>query len=292
VGPILPGAEGALLDVLVLLLLAAAAGAFGALVGLGGGLFVVPILVVVFDVDIHLAVAASLVAVIGTSLGSASTYVEEGLTDIRVGMFLETATAVGGLLGAVVAVTILAAQSQVLILAFVPVVLFAGFLMPRSRDGDIDPDPPPDRWADRLRLHGSYYNARLGRTIPYRVTRTRDGLLLTGISGFGSGLLGIGGGLFNVPAMHGFMNLPIRVAATTSSFMIGVTAAAGAVVYLFAGDLALPLIGPTVLGVTLGSYLGTRAQPRFRAITLRRMFLAILPVAAGLMLLRGIGVLG
>jgi uncharacterized membrane protein YfcA len=292
VGPILPGAEGALLDVLILLVLAAAAGAFGALVGLGGGLFIVPILVVVFEVDIHLAVAASLVSVVGTSLGSASTHVEAGLTDVRVGMFLETATAVGGLLGAIVAVTILAAQDEVLILAFVPVVLGAGFLMPGPRSEDVQAAPPPDRWADRLKLHGSYYNVRQGRPIEYRVTRTRDGLVLTGISGFGSGLLGIGGGLFNVPAMHGFMNLPIRVAATTSSFMIGVTAVAGAVVYLFAGDMSLPLLGPVVLGTTLGSFLGTRAQPRFRAVTLRTMFLAILPVAAGLMLLRGLGVLG
>jgi uncharacterized protein len=292
VGPILPGAEGALFDVLVLILLSAAAGSFGALVGLGGGLFVVPILVVLFDIDIHLAVAASLVSVIGTSLGSASTYVEEGLTDVRVGMFLETATAVGGLLGAVVAVTILAAQSEVLILAFVPVVLAAAFLMPRPNAEDVHPDPPRDAWADRLKLHGSYYNVRQSRQIEYRVTGTRAGLLLTGISGFGSGLLGIGGGLFNVPAMHGFMNIPIRVAATTSSFMIGVTAAAGVVVYYFAGDVSLPILGPVVLGVTVGSYIGTRAQPRFRAVTLRTMFLAIIPVAAGLMLLRGLGVLG
>jgi hypothetical protein len=281
-----------LADVLLLLFLSAMAGAFGSLVGLGGGLFIVPILVVLFDVDIHLAVAASLVAVLGTSLGSASTSVEEGLTDVRIGMFLETATAVGGLLGAVIAVTILAQQGQVLILAFVPVVLVAALLMPRLHREDVRPDPPPDAWADRLKLHGSYYNVRQDREIEYKVTGTKAGLLLTGISGVGSGLLGIGGGLFNVPAMHAFMNVPIRVAATTSSFMIGVTAVAGAVVYLFAGDLSLPLVAPVVLGATVGSHLGVLAQPKFRAVTLRTIFLAVLPIAAGLMLLRGLGVLG
>jgi len=283
------GFEEALLAVLLLLALSALAGGFGALVGLGGGIFVVPILVVVFDVDIHLAVAASLVGVIGASLGSAATHVEEGLTDLRIGMFLETATAAGGLLGAIVAVTLLAGASQVLVLAFVPVVLAAAFLMPRPNAADVRPDPAPDPLADRLRLHGAYFNQRQRREIPYRVTGTSVGLALTGLSGFGSGLLGIGGGLFNVPAMHGFMNVPIRVAATTSSLMIGVTAAAGAFVYLFAGDLSLTLVAPIVLGLTLGSYVGTALQPRFRAVTLSRMFLGVLPIAAGLMLLRGLG---
>jgi uncharacterized membrane protein YfcA len=292
VEPILTGFGGALLDVLVLLVLCAAAGAFGALVGLGGGLFVVPILAGLFAVDIHLAVAASLVSVIGTSLGSASTYVEEGLTNIRIGIFLETATALGGLLGALFAVTLLAQHGQLLVLAFVPVVLAAAFLMPRMDRLDVEPDPPRDPLADRLRLHGSYYNLRLEQTVEYTVTGTRRGLLLTGISGFGSGLLGIGGGLFNVPAMHAFMNVPIRVASTTSSFMIGVTATAGAIVYFFAGDLSLTLVGPVAIGVGVGSYLGTLAQPRFRAATLRLLFLGVLPLAAGLMLLRGVGVLG
>lgn len=289
--PIVPGFGSALAAVLLLIALAALAGAYGSLVGLGGGIFVVPILVVVFNVDIHLAVATSLVGVIGGSLGSAATYVEEGLTDVRVGMFLETATALGGLVGAVLAVTLFAAQSQLLVLAFVPVVLAAGFLMPRPGKSDVRPDPPKDRLADRLKLHGSYFNQRQQKVIDYRVTRSGEGLVLTGLSGVGSGLLGIGGGLFNVPAMHGIMNVPIRVAATTSSFMIGVTAAAGAFVYLFAGDLSFPIVGPTVLGVSIGSYLGTAIQPRFRAPTLRAMFLGVLPLAAGLMLLRGLGYL-
>lgn len=291
-GPLVAGLGGTVLDLIVLLLLSALAGGFGALVGLGGGIFVVPILVVLFDVDIHLAVAASLVGVVGTSLGSASTYVEEGLTDLRVGMFLETATALGGLLGAIIAVTVLAAQSQLLVLAFVPVVLLAAVLMVRNRQADVRPDPPRDRWADRLRLHGSYFNPRTQRQVEYRVTGTGTGLLLTGISGVGAGLLGIGGGLFNVPAMHAFMNLPMRVASTTSSFMIGVTAVAGALVYLVAGDLSLTLAAPVAVGVAVGSYFGTLAQPRIRAAGLRKMFVAVLPVAAGLMLLRGLGVLG
>ncbi len=288
----LPGIGGSAVDILVLLLLSALAGAFGALLGLGGGLFVVPILVVLFGVDIHLAVAASLVGAVGTSVGSAATYVEEGLTDLKLGMFLESATAVGALVGAVFAVTVLAGDGQLLILAFVPVVLLALVVMPRDRGLGIRSDPPPDRWAERLGLEGSYYSLQEQRVVPYRVTGTKTGLVLTGISGVASGLLGIGGGLFNVPAMHAFMNVPIRVATTTSSLMIGVTAAAGALVYLFAGDLSLPIVAPTLLGVLAGSYAGTRLQPRFTGRTLRMLFTAVLPVAAGLMLLRGLGVIG
>lgn len=289
---ILSGVGGAAFDVLLLLGLAALAGGFGALVGLGGGLFLVPILVVLFGVDIHVAVAASLVCAVGTSVGSAATYVEEGLTNLKLGMFLETATAVGGLLGAAIAVTVLADQDQLLVLAFVPVILLALLFMPRHHAPTVDPDPPHDAWADRLALSGSYFSVEHRKRIDYRVTGTRSGLALTGVSGVASGLLGIGGGVFNVPAMHAFMNVPMRVAATTSSFMIGVTAAAGALVYLFAGDLSLPLVGPTLVGVVLGSYIGTHLQPRFAGPTLRWLFIGILPVAAGLMLLRGVGLLG
>ena len=288
-GLILAGIGGTLAGIVLLLLLSALAGAFGALVGIGGGLFAVPILVVLFGVDVHLAVAASLVSVVGTSVGAASTYVEEGLTNLRVGMFLETATALGGLLGAIVAVTVLARQNTVLILAFVPLLILAAILMVGLRESDVRPDPPGDRLADRLRLHGEYYNARQGRRIEYRVTGTGPGLALTGAAGFGAGLLGVGGGVFNVPAMHAFMNLPMRVAATTSVFMIGVTAVAGSFVYYFAGDLSLPIVVPVALGMISGSYLGTLAQPRFRARTLRTLFLGVLPIAAGLMLLRGLG---
>ncbi len=288
--PILPvdGTLPPIADLLFLLLLAFAAGVVGAMLGLGGGLFMVPGLVVLFGVDIHLAVAASLVGTIATSCGSASTHVEDGLTDLRVGMFLETSTALGGLVGAVIAVTVLASHAQVLIFAFVPVVLLAALLMFAHRTGDVQADPPHDRLADRLHLGGDYVR-RSGELVPYRVTGTGRGLVLVGFSGLGSGLLGIGGGLFNVPAMHSFMNVPMRVASATSIFMVGVTAAAGAFVYVVAGDVALAVVAPVAIGILAGSLVGTRVQSRASARGLRELFIGVLIIAAGLMVVRGMG---
>jgi hypothetical protein len=288
--PILPvdGTLPPLTSLLLLLLLAFGAGVVGAMLGLGGGIFLVPGLVVLFGVDIHLAVAASLVSTIATSCGSASSYVEEGLTDLRVGMFLETATALGGLIGAVIAVTVLASQSGLLIFAFIPVVLLAAVLMLTTRDTDVRPDPPHDALADRLGLRGTYFR-RSGEAIPYRVTGTRPGLVLGAFSGLGSGLLGIGGGVFNVPAMHSFMNVPMRVASATSMFMIGVTAAAGAIVYLLAGYLSLAIVAPVALGILAGSLVGVRAQGAASAHGLKVLFVGVLVLAAGLMFVRGVG---
>jgi uncharacterized membrane protein YfcA len=258
------------------------------MLGLGGGLFIVPGLVVLFGVDIHLAAAASLVSTIATSCGAASTHVEDGLTDLRLGMFLETSTALGGLAGALIAVTVLASRASILIFGFIPVVLAGAFLMYTRGGADVEPNPPHDALADRLGLSGTYPR-RSGERLPYRVTRTGAGLALVGLSGLGSGLLGIGGGLFNVPAMHSIMNVPMRVASATSIFMIGVTAAAGAVVYLAAGDVALAIVGPVVIGILAGSLIGTRLQAKASAKGLRGVFVGVLVLAAALMFVRGAG---
>jgi uncharacterized membrane protein YfcA len=281
-----------LVVVLVLVLISVAAGVIGALLGLGGGIVLVPALVLLFGLNIHLAIAASLVSVIATSSGSASTFVEEGLTDLRIGMFLEVATVVGGLVGAVVSAILLSDEGQYLVLAFVPVILLAAVFMYRSRARDVDPSRAPDRVAVRLRLGGEYYDEQQRRTVPYRVTGTGIGLGFAGISGVVSGLLGIGGGTFNVPAMNAFMNVPIRVAGATSNFMIGVTAAAGALVYVYAGDVGLTLVAPVVLGIFVGSLVGTSLHRTVRVERLKGLFVAVLVVAAILMLLRAIGVLG
>ena len=277
---------------LALVSLSALAGFLGALLGLGGGTFLVPILILVFGVDPIAAVAASTVGVIATSLGSAATYVEAGLTDVRVGMFLEAATAVGGLAGALLTVAVLARSENLLVLAFVPVVLVAAFLMSRRRAVEVDPTPPASPLADRLRLHSVYHDPRSGARVPYRVSRLGSGVGFVFAAGIASGLLGIGGGIFNVPALSRVMNVPLRVAAPTSNFMIGVTAAAGAIVYLFAGAVNLALTAPIVLGVFAGSFAGTRVLSSVSTESLRRMFVAVLVLAAVLMAMRGLGVLG
>jgi uncharacterized protein len=277
--------------VLLLVLVAFAAGAIGAAIGTGGGLFLVPALVLLFGVDIHIAIAASLVSVIATSSAAASREVEGTLTNVRLGMFLETGTAVGGVAGAVVAVTLLASRSNVLAYAFVPVILLAAVLMLSARDRDMVPDPPPDAWARRLRLDGEYVGPVTGIRRTYHVTGTRPGLGMAFLAGIASGLLGIGGGIFKVPAMNTMMNVPLRVASATSTFMIGVTAAAGALVYLFAGDVVLAIAAPVILAVFAGTLLGRRYGHTASVGRLKLLFVIVLFIAAALMVLRGAGVL-
>jgi uncharacterized protein len=279
------------LSLFVLVVVAFAAGTVGAALGVGGGLFLVPGLVLLFGLDIHVAIAASIVSVIATSSAAASGDVQTGLTNVRLGMFLETGTAVGGLLGALVSVTVLASNSNVLVFAFVPVILLAAILMHNTRDRDTVPDPPPDPVARRLRLDGEYVGPVTGIRRTYRVTGTRPGLGFAFLAGIASGLLGIGGGIFKVPAMNAVMNVPLRVATATSTFMIGVTAAAGALVYLFAGDVVLAVAAPVILAVFFGTVLGRRYGHTAPVARLKNLFVALLVVAAALMVARAVGVL-
>lgn len=277
--------------VLVLAAFSVASGLVGALMGLGGGLFLVPVMIVLLGVDAQTAIVASLVGVIATSSGSAAAYVREGLSDLRVAMFLEVATVVGGIAGALVSISLLSNRSDLLTLAFVPVVVVSAVMMFRGRATDVRPNPPADPWADRLGLHGRYFDESRHSWVPYRVSRTGAGLLISGFAGAISGLLGIGGGIFYVPGMNALMNVPVRVASATSNFMIGVTATAGALVYLLFGHLAVALAAPVVIGVLGGSLVGARLHRTAPAALLKALFVPILGIAAAVMLLRGLGVI-
>jgi uncharacterized membrane protein YfcA len=274
--------------ILVLIAIAFGAGLVGSLIGIGGGLFIVPILVLVFGLDIHFAIAASLVAVVANSSASGASYVDQGLTNLRVGMFLECGSAVGAFLGAVLSVTLLAHHSNVLALAFVPVTVAAIVLMVTVRGESPNPHPRPDPLAQRLRLAGSYPDPDQG-PVSYEVTGTKAGLSLAGVAGFGSGLLGVGGGIYNVPAMNALMNIPMRVATATSTFKIGVTATAGALVYLLAGDVYLLVAAPIAIGSLSGSLFGSHVQFRAHARFLRGLFVTALVIAAVSMAARGLG---
>lgn len=265
---------------LLLLLIAFAAGTLGALLGLGGGLILVPALVLLFGIDVHFAIATSLVSVIATSSGAASSGAEVGYTNLRVAMFLETATSVGGLAGAILAVTVLAHQDNLLIAAFIPLVLGAAVYMFRQRGAVGSVSGPADPIAIRYHLEGTSPDVETGGERPYRARRARSGLALSGVAGVASGLLGIGGGLFYVPGMSVLMQLPIRVASATSTFMIGVTAAASALVYLFAGDVALLLTAPAAVGTVIGSRIGSTLRPYAPTRWLRIAFVIVLVGAA------------
>jgi uncharacterized protein len=282
-----------LLAIAFLVTFSIVAGFLGSLLGLGGGLFIVPMLILVFQLTPTLAVATSLVAVIATSSGAASIYVGQGVANTRLGMFLEVATVLGGVVGAGITVYLLdnPTGERILVLAFIPVVLTAAVLMYRGRNARRESPPPPDPLARRLRLGGWFDDTADHRWAPYEVGRTGVGLTFSACAGVVSGLLGIGGGMFYVPAMNTFMGVPIRIAGATSNFMIGVTATAGALVYLFAGDIALFWTAPVVVGMLVGSRLGTVSHRAFSTQGLKLLFVAVLVLGAVLMALRGAGLL-
>jgi uncharacterized membrane protein YfcA len=253
------------------------AGALGALTGLGGGVVIVPMLALGFGVDLRYAAGASLVSVIATSSGAAAAYVREGYSNIRIGMLLEVATTFGALAGAVLAAHIATAAIAVV---FGFVLLFSGVQAGLRLEDHPAGAPDADPLAIRLRLDGSYPTPD-GGTQPYHVTGVPGGLGLMFGAGLLSGLLGIGSGAVKVLALDRVMRLPFKVSTTTSNFMIGVTAAASAGVYLSHGYIAPGLAMPVMLGVLSGSLAGARLLMRATVRPLRVLFsLVILALAA------------
>jgi len=269
-----------LLFIPLILLGSLVAGLLGALTGLGGGVVIVPLLVVAFHVNIHYAIGASLISVIATSSGAAAAYVREGFSNIRIAMFLEIATTMGALFGA-----FLAARLAAGIIAIV----FGGVLIVSSalsmRGGHEEKSScPADRWATRLKLNSAYPTAHGPEN--YKVCRVPAGFGMMFGAGTLSGLLGIGSGAFKVLAMDQVMRIPFKVSTTTSNFMIGVTAAASAGIYLRRGFVAPVLVMPVVLGVLAGSVIGTRVLVRARTRWLRIIF-ALVIAALGIEMVYG-----
>ncbi|HVO38370.1 MAG TPA: sulfite exporter TauE/SafE family protein [Spirochaetia bacterium] len=258
------------------------AGLLGSLTGLGGGVIIIPLLTVVLGVDIRYAVGASLVSVIATSSGSAAAYVREGFSNIRVGMFLEIATTLGALGGAVIALHIAPAFIAII---FGLVLLYSALQMFRSPPRDAE-TVPPDRVASFLKMNGAYPEA--GRQRPYNVRSVPAGFGLMALAGVLSGLLGIGSGALKVIAMDRVMKIPFKVSTTTSNFMIGVTAAASAGVYLNRGYIDPALAMPIMLGVLLGSFLGTRVLAAAETRVLRIVFALTIVALGAEMIVKGI----
>ena len=257
------------------------AGLLGALTGLGGGVVVVPLLTLGFGIDIRYAIGASLVSVIATSSGAAASYVKEGYTNLRVGMLLEVATTVGALGGAAIALWL----SAGLVAVFFGVVLIVSAalsLRPVSPSSNGD---GPDRLAMWLRLDGSYPSLRGPRS--YHVRAVPCGFLLMLVAGILSGLLGIGSGAIKVLAMDRVMRIPFKVSTTTSNFMIGVTAAASAGVYLRRGYVDPGLAMPVILGILPGAMFGTRLLARTQARFLRWVFALVTAALAVEMIYNG-----
>jgi uncharacterized protein len=271
---------------LILFFTSIAAGVFGSIVGLGGGVVVIPVLTLIFGVDIHFAIGASIVAIIATSSGAASTYVKDKLTNLRVGMFLELATTLGAIIGAAVAaytnsVLLELIFGGILLISLVPTIMKLG--------EDIPPNPPLEGLAKRLSLKGSY-RENDGRIVNYNATRPGTGLFGMLIAGMLSGLLGIGSGTFKVLSMDFAMKLPMKVSTTTSNFMIGVTAAASAGIYFVRGDVNPVIVAPVALGILVGARVGARFLVKARNPTIRKIFAAVLALAAMEMVLSAFGI--
>lgn len=251
------------------------AGLLGALTGLGGGVVVVPVLALLFHVDLRYAIGASLVSVIATSSGAAAAYVRDGLSNVRIGMFLEIATTLGALVGAYLTAIV---SPKAIGIVFGVVLLYSAIASFRSRHQDAPP-PQGDGLARRLRLEGEYPTGN-GALQSYVAQRVPVGFGIMFLAGGLSGLLGIGSGAVKVLAMDQAMRLPFKVSTTTSNFMIGVTAAASAGIYISRGYILPSLAMPVMLGVLTGSLLGSRILVRARVSTLRKVF-AVVIVALG-----------
>ncbi|MGE5394619.1 MAG: sulfite exporter TauE/SafE family protein [Candidatus Saccharibacteria bacterium] len=258
------------------------AGLLGSLTGLGGGVIVVPMLTVLFGVDIHFAAGASLISVIATSSGAASAYVKEGYSNIRIGMFLEMATTIGAVIGAYLAGMV---SVTILSICFAAMLVYSSFSSFFSNKEEA-PLSKENKWASLFKLNGSYPTAQGKQR--YRVQHVPFGFFISSLAGVMSGLLGIGGGAIKVIAMDRIMKIPFKVSTTTSNFMIGVTAAASAGIYLKNGYIHASLVMPVMLGVLSGAFLGARLMKFTSSKSLKIVFSLIILVMAYEMLKIGL----
>jgi uncharacterized membrane protein YfcA len=268
---------------LLVLCVSAVAGFLGSLTGLGGGVVIVPALVLLFKVDIRYAIGASLVSVIATSSGAAAAYIREGFTNIRIGMLLEIATTLGAISGAALAARV---STKWIAIIFGVVLIYSAIQSFLEKDLHAEGTMRPDPLATKLRLNGEYPLS--GRMTSYCVQNVPAGFGMMFGAGTISGLLGIGSGALKVIAMDRAMKIPFKVSTTTSNFMIGVTAAASASVYLSRGYIQPGVAMPVMIGVLIGAFLGSKVLVRANVRVLRAIFGFVLLVVAVEMIYNGL----
>jgi uncharacterized membrane protein YfcA len=264
----------------VLVAVAVIVGILGSLLGVGGGILIVPILTLFLDVPVKNAIGTSLVCVVVTSSASQLVYVARGLTNSRLGMTLEVATTLGALVGGVTAILV---SGRAIFGVFAAVLVYVAISMERK---PAEPLPAPPGSS----LAGSYPDPDTGATITYGVDHLPAGLALSFVAGNVSGLLGVGGGAIKVPVMALLMRVPLRAAIATSNLMIGVTAATGALLFFGRGLIEPRYAVPTALGIVIGAQLGPRLSSRVSTSVLRRVFEVLLAVLAVQMALKAFGV--
>lgn len=270
-----------LITYLIMFFIAIFAGFFGALVGIGGGIVIVPALSIIFHLPIHTAIAASIVSVIATSIAGARSYVDQQITNVRLGMFLEVSTTLGALVGAFIGVMV---HGWILAMIFSLLIFYMAIVSFRTRGaedkriaaGAYSGGTSMDRISRSLDLTGNYHDAAAGQEVDYYATNAVQGSLISSLAGLGSGMLGIGGGVIKVAAMNSIMGVPMKVSVATSKFMIGVTAAISAVVYFIAGGIDFYVVAPVALGTMLGATVGSAVMNKLRSRVIKMVFFLLM----------------
>lgn len=278
--------------VIWLLATACVAGFFGALLGVGGGIFVVPALALVFHLPMKVAVAASIVSVIATSNAGGSAYVDQHISNLRLAMFLEIFTTAGALVGAVLALYF---NEWTIALIFAVMLAYLAYVSFSTRNLDDQriasgsfSNAKQDRISAFLDLRGSYHDVAASKDVQYVVTGAPMGLSVAALAGVASGLLGIGGGVLKVSAMNRYMNVPMKVAVGTSKLMIGVTAAVSAILFFMAGLVHFMIVAPIAIGTTVGATIGTMVMNRLHSAILKWIFSGLLAYLAYEMLAKAL----
>jgi len=276
-------------SLLLMLGVGALAGVFGAILGIGGGMIITPILTLGMGLDIKYAIGASIIAVIATSSGSTIAYLKDEMLNLRVAMFLEIATTVGAVIGAVLTGLM---HPTFLYFLFGALLVFTTYNMIRKLmgKGQDDQDAQADALATKLNLNGTYYDKALKKQVDYQVQNVPGGFIMMFGAGLASGLLGIGSGAFKVLAMDTIMHMPLKPSSATSNLMMGVTAAASAMVYFFNGSIKAWIAAPLAIGILLGALVGTRIMQHLKPRLIRMIFVPVMLYLGLQMIAKGFGV--
>ncbi len=266
---------------IILFVISISAGFLGSLLGLGGGIIVVPALTLLFGVDIRYAVAASLISIIATSSGAAASFLKDHLTNLRLAVLLEVGTVAGAMVGFIISSHI---DTKWLFFLFGGFLFFSSIMMLKKKGDPLSEVDHP--WSVKLKLASSYPDGK-GSLIYYKVANVPLGLFSMFFAGILSAILGIGSGIFKVMAMDGAMKIPLKVSSATSNFMIGVTATASAGAFLMRGDIRPEIAAPVAVGIIVGSWIGAKVMTRMPAAQIRKIFVIVLTIVSIQMIIKG-----
>lgn len=265
------------------------AGIFGAIFGIGGGMIVTPIMTIALGLDIKYAIGASVISVIATSSGASIAYLKDDMLNLRVAMFLEIATTVGAILGAILTGVL---PAKVLYVLFGMLLIFSSWNMLhklRASKEEVE-NTIPDELSEKLELNSTYYDQANQKQVDYKVSNVPGGFTMMFGAGLASGLLGVGSGAFKVIAMDTIMKMPLKPSSATSNLMMGVTAAASATVYFFNGSIKPEIAASLAIGILVGATIGSRIMQHLQAKLLRKIFIPVLFLIGLQMFLKGFGV--